>query len=47
MISALAGRDHIEEGLNSGANAYMVKPFDVDEVLSRMEFLLGEPEIQR
>ncbi len=47
MISALAGRDHVEEGLNSGANAYMVKPFDVDEVLSRMEFLLGEPEIQR
>ncbi len=44
MISALAGRDHVEEGLNSGANAYMVKPFDVDEVLSRMEFLLGGSE---
>ena len=46
IVSALGQEAQVQEGSNAGANAYFVKPFDPDTLLSRINFLLGrEPSI--
>lgn len=41
VVSALGQESQVQEGLNAGANAYFVKPFDPDALLTRINFLLG------
>jgi signal transduction histidine kinase/CheY-like chemotaxis protein len=41
IISALAGTDNVSQGLDAGANAYITKPFDMDELINKVEFLMG------
>ena len=41
VVSALGQEVQVQEGLNAGANAYFVKPFDPDTLLTRINFLLG------
>ena len=40
MLSALGQRDQIVRGLDSGADDYLVKPFDIDILLARARALL-------
>jgi signal transduction histidine kinase/CheY-like chemotaxis protein len=42
VVSALGQETQIQEGFNAGANAYFVKPFDQDTLMSRINFLLGK-----
>lgn len=42
VVSALGQEAQVQEGLNAGANAYFVKPFDPYTLLSRIDFLLGK-----
>lgn len=37
MLSAKSGEDDIVEGLHSGANDYITKPFGREELLARVE----------
>jgi signal transduction histidine kinase/CheY-like chemotaxis protein len=47
VVSALGQETQIQEGFSAGANAYLVKPFDPETLLSRVNFLLGtEPSIK-
>ena len=41
IISAVAHEKDVKEGLESGANAYLTKPFDTEELLKKIDFLLG------
>ena len=41
VASALGQETQVQEGLNAGANAYFVKPFDPNTLLTRINFLLG------
>lgn len=41
VVSALGQDSQVQEGVSAGANAYFVKPFDPDELLFRIDFLLG------
>ncbi|MFW6154862.1 MAG: response regulator transcription factor [Planctomycetota bacterium] len=40
MISALAEADSRRRGLDSGADAYLTKPFDAGQVISTLESLI-------
>ena len=42
VVSALGQDAQVQEGVDAGANAYFVKPFDPDTLLSRINFLLGK-----
>ena len=40
MLTGLEGKDHIVEGLNLGADDYIVKPFHIEELHARIEAVL-------
>jgi len=40
MLTARVGTEHIVEGLNTGADDYLVKPFELDELLARVRALM-------
>jgi two-component system copper resistance phosphate regulon response regulator CusR len=39
MLTALGGADHVVEGLDSGADDYLAKPFEFKELLARIRSL--------
>lgn len=39
MLTALGGADHVVEGLDSGADDYLAKPFEFKELLARIRTL--------
>ena len=43
MLTAKGGVDDRVEGLDAGADDYLVKPFSTGELLARVRALLGEP----
>lgn len=43
MVTALGELQDKVEGLNSGADDYLVKPFDMEELLARVKALLRRP----
>ena len=45
MVSALSTRDDVLAGLDAGADEYAVKPFDTDELFSRVDRLLTGSEL--
>ncbi len=44
MVTALGEVDHRIQGLDSGADDYLVKPFDMKELLARVRALLRRPQ---
>jgi signal transduction histidine kinase/DNA-binding response OmpR family regulator len=44
MLTAKAGQENKMQGLQEGADAYLTKPFDVDELLVRMKNLISVRE---
>ncbi|WP_372733921.1 response regulator transcription factor [Nocardioides sp.] len=42
LLTARAGEQHIAEGMAAGATAYLVKPFEMAELLSRLADLHGD-----
>ena len=42
VASALGQENQVQEAVNTGANAYLIKPFDPDTLLKRINFLLGK-----
>jgi two-component system copper resistance phosphate regulon response regulator CusR len=40
MLTARVGTEHVVQGLNTGADDYLVKPFELDEMLARVRALL-------
>ena len=47
LLTAKAGREHKITGLETGADDYLVKPFDVKELLVRVKNLLDQRRILR
>ncbi len=47
VVSALGQETQIQEGMDAGANAYFVKPFDPETLLTRIDFLLGKKTLTR
>ena len=51
MLTALGGADHVVEGLDSGADDYLAKPFEFKELLARIRSLtkriVKHPESER
>lgn len=44
MLTALSGTDQKVEGLDAGADDYLTKPFEIDELLARVRSLLRRSE---
>jgi len=44
LLSGLASKDDIVEGLNCGGDDYLTKPYDLSELLARIEALLRRSE---
>lgn len=42
MLSVRSSQEDIDAGLNAGADEYMTKPFNLDELLSKVKKYLGE-----
>lgn len=47
MLTARGGLDDRVEGLDSGADDYMVKPFELEELLARIRSLLRRSQAER
>jgi DNA-binding response OmpR family regulator len=47
VVSALGQETQIQEGIDAGANAYFVKPFDPETLLARIDFLFGKEAVTR
>ncbi|MGZ5287290.1 MAG: response regulator transcription factor, partial [Flavisolibacter sp.] len=47
LLTAKAGQGHKLEGLNTGADDYLTKPFDAPELLSRMQNLVLQRKLLR
>ncbi len=47
MLTARAGQDHILEGLNTGADSYILKPFDIDLLQAQIRSLMKSREAFR
>ena len=41
LLTSHDDQDHVQAGLNAGANAYVLKPFSPQELASRVDDLLG------
>jgi len=41
LLTSHAGPEHVQAGLDAGANAYVVKPFSPQELAARVDELLG------
>jgi DNA-binding response OmpR family regulator len=41
IATALGQREHIERAINSGADAYFIKPFDMDTLLAKIASFIG------
>lgn len=46
LLTARGGKDDIVQGLDSGANDYIIKPFDRDELEARLNVGRGVAELQ-
>ncbi len=47
LLTALNNTENIEEGLNLGADDYLVKPFEMRELIARVRVKLARPSISR
>ncbi|NSW53285.1 MAG: response regulator transcription factor [Anaerolineae bacterium] len=47
MLTARGGLDDRVQGLDSGADDYMVKPFELEELLARIRSLLRRSQVER
>ncbi len=47
FLSAKADRDHVREGMLSGADDYLAKPFSIDDLLKTVQAQLSKAELQR
>lgn len=47
MISAIADAETRAESLALGANAYLVKPISVDDLLEEISFVLGRTDLKK
>ncbi len=45
MLTGVDSRDKIREALDSGIDYYIVKPFDIGDLLSKVEWILQSPEL--
>lgn len=41
FVSARTGREHIEEGLSLGAQGYITKPFNPEQLISKLKEVVG------
>ncbi|MET3762079.1 two-component system response regulator MtrA [Sphingomonas sp. UYEF23] len=47
MLTAAGGRDKIDEGLGAGADGYLVKPFDPEALVRKVEGILDNSLFNR
>ncbi len=45
MVTATAREESIKRGINAGADAYMTKPFESEELLSKIKELLEKKKV--
>jgi DNA-binding response OmpR family regulator len=42
MLTSLADKENVQRGLSVGADVYIPKPFNLEDVAARVSELLGE-----
>lgn len=45
MLSSIAYREIVEQALQAGAADFLIKPFDVDELIMRVQFALKRAKV--
>lgn len=43
MLTSLADQENVQRGMSVGADVYIPKPFNLEDVAARVKELLGEP----